>query len=147
LFSSDEPKAIETAVITAEALNLSNVIVEGLHEHERRNVGWTDKEQFDFQVSEFLARQDELIFGEETAVQALSRFKNAVRDLLLHRPEDTVAAVSHGTVMTLFVCSWNEVDPYQFWQSLEMPSVVVMSRHTFELEAVLSVDSGHISGK
>lgn len=147
LFSSDEPKAIETATIAAKALNLTNVIVAGLHEHERPNVGWTDKEQFDFQVSEFFVRQDELVFGEETADQARSRIKNAVRNLLMHRSEDTVAAVSHGTVITLFVSSWNKVDPYQFWQSLEMPSVVVMSRHTFELEAVLSVDSGHISGK
>ncbi len=145
LFSSDEPKAIETAVIAAEALNLTNVIVAGLHEHERLNAGWTNEEQFDFQVSEFFARQDELVFGEETAVQACSRFKNAVRRLLLHHPEDTVAAVSHGTVMSLFVSSWNEVDPYQFWQSLEMPSVVVMSRQTFELEAVLSIDSGQMS--
>jgi broad specificity phosphatase PhoE len=145
LFSSDEPKAIETAVIAAEALNLTNVIVAGLHEHERLNAGWTNEEQFDFQVSEFFARQDELLFGEETAVQARSRFKNAVRRLLLHHPEDTVAAVSHGTVMSLFVSSWNEVDPYQFWRSLEMPSVVVMSRQTFELEAVLSIDSEQMS--
>ncbi len=145
LFSSDEPKAIETAEIAAKSLNLPHVILKGLHEHERTNVGWISKEQFEVQVSEFFVRQDELIFGEETAVRACSRFNNTVRKLLLHQPEDTVAAVSHGTVMTLFVSNWNEVDPYQFWQSLEMPSVVVMSRQTFELEAVLSIDSGQVS--
>ncbi|MGB3716022.1 MAG: histidine phosphatase family protein [Candidatus Promineifilaceae bacterium] len=145
LFSSDEPKAIETATIAAEVLNVTNVIVEDLHEHERINVGWTNEEQFEFQVSEFFARQDELVFGEETAVQARSRFNNAVRNLLLYHPEDTVAVVSHGSVMTLFVSSWNEVDPFQFWHSLEMPSVVTMSRQTFMLEAVLSVDTSQKS--
>lgn len=145
LFSSDEPKAIETSVIVAEALNIPRVTCRGLHEHERIGVGWTSKEQFEIQVSEFFAEPDQLVFGEETASQVLSRFITAVDNLLLDHPDDTVAVVSHGTVMTLFVSYWNEVDPYQFWRSLEMPLIVILSRQTFELEAILFVDSNEKS--
>jgi broad specificity phosphatase PhoE len=119
---------------------LQHEIVDDLHEHERNTAGWASTEVFEGQVSEFFARQDDLVFGEETAVQASQRFNGAVRRLLQDHPDETTAVVSHGTVMTLFVCSWNDVDPFHFWHSLAMPSVIVLSRESFELEAVLYVD-------
>jgi broad specificity phosphatase PhoE len=141
LISSSEPKAIETAAIAAAMLGLDPKIAEGLHEHERTTVGWTTRDEFEERVSDFFIRQDQLVFGEETANEAYLRFDQVIQRILEEHTNETAAVVSHGTVISLFVCSRNDVDPHQFWQSLEMPSVVVMTLETFELETVLYLDN------
>jgi len=138
LFSSREPKAVETASILASSLEVPRDQVDGLQEHERSNVGWTSAERFRSQLAEFFTRPNERVFGDETAAQARDRFSKSIKKILGEQAGDSVAIVSHGTVMTLFVCAWNDLDPYQFWLGLEMPSLVVLTLPTFEIEAVLS---------
>ncbi len=144
LFSSSEPKAIETASILASSLEVPQELADGLQEHERSNVSWTSAERFRSQLAEFFARPNERVFGDETASQARDRFSSSVRTILEDQADGSVAIISHGTVITLFVCAWNDLDPYQFWLELEMPSLVILTLPTFEIEAVLSVDSDHI---
>ena len=140
VYSSIEPKAVETAAILAGSLNIPSESHNGLHEHERSHVLWSTRERFASQVAELFARPNELVFGDETADQAVSRFSDAVAKLRENHADDTIAIVCHGTVMTLFVSYWNDIDPFQFWGSLDMPSMVVLSPGSFKLEDVISVD-------
>ena len=78
VFVSDEPKAVETAEIAAGNLNVPVEIVEGLHEHERVNVGFLEKERFERSIERFISRPADLVFGEETADGAHDRFSKAV---------------------------------------------------------------------
>jgi broad specificity phosphatase PhoE len=141
LFSSEEPKAIETSTILARSGHLTSIAVAGLHEHLRNSGDWSTREKFEGNILAFFANPDEVIFGEETASQARSRFAFAIDKLIEDNVDDTVAVVAHGTVITLFVCTYNQADPYHFWQSLTMPSMVVLSRPDFQLAEVVSLNN------
>ena len=60
--SSAEPKAIETAGIGAGVLNVPVEVVEGLHEHERENVGFLEKARFEQSIRRFFEQPAELDF-------------------------------------------------------------------------------------
>jgi broad specificity phosphatase PhoE len=69
-----------------------------------------------------------LVFGNETADQARTRFTQAIHTLLAQHPSDTLAIVTHGTVLTLFLAHHNpHLDPISFWHSLQLPDLVVVT--------------------
>jgi broad specificity phosphatase PhoE len=127
IVTSRERKAIETSALVAARLALPTLIAPGLHEHEREQVGWLSNPAFEQAVSAFFAQPNELVFGEETASQAGARFDAAVRDVLASHPAQTVAIVSHGTVITLFLAQHAGVAALPFWTRLDMPALVVLS--------------------
>lgn len=127
IVTSTEPKAVETAVEVAHHLGLSYTTAEGLHEHERPTVGYMSTETWEQSVATFFARPDVLSLGAETAYQALERFETAIGKVVAAAPGKTVAVVTHGTVMTLFVAHHTGVDPMSFWRKLGLPSFVVFS--------------------
>ncbi len=127
VFTSREPKAVETARRVAEALDLPWAAVPDLHEHDRRGAPFLqDHAAFERQVVRLFARPDRLVFGRETADQAHRRFADAVLGLLGGHPNKTLAVVSHGTVISLFVSRSVGLEPVPFWQSLGMPAYVVL---------------------
>lgn len=130
--SSTEPKAIETAQITAALLSKSHYSAEGLHEHERPQAAWLGQAAFEETIARFFALPDQLVFGAETADQAYLRFSQAVHDTLT-RYSGTVALVTHGTVLTLFAARAAGIAPFPFWKTLQMPSFVVLSIPDFQL--------------
>ena len=126
--TSEEPKAIETGQILADTLAVPAMSASGLQEHDRHGTPYFEsREAFETAVATFFARPDELVFGQETAVQARMRFEAAVQQELSSHPQETLAIVSHGTVMTLFICHHNpHLNPMQFWQSLTLPCAFVL---------------------
>lgn len=136
IFSSVEPKAVETAQIVGDALNKPVEVVEGLHEHDRRNVKFLDKKKFEASIAQFFDRPDVLTFGNETAAQAYHRFSRAVTAITARYSDSNVALITHGTVLTLFVSRLTAVAPFPFWKDLELPSWVVLSHPNLELVKV-----------
>ena len=128
IVSSNERKAIETASISARRLNIPVEVVEGLHEHERRNVGFLEKECFEQLISHFYAQPAELVFGAETADTAYKRFSKSVKGLSERFPQDNLAIITHGTVLSLYVSRITQQDPFAMWKQLGLPSYVVLSR-------------------
>lgn len=139
IYSSKEPKAIETAEILANLMDLPRAARYGLHEHLRNQVEWTNADDFRAKVQDLFQRQDKVIFGEESALETVTRFSESVNAIVLKHPDQSVAIVSHGTVISLFVSSQNEIDAYSFWRSLEMPSLVILGRPKLKLESVISL--------
>ena len=134
IFSSSEPKAIETAEMIAAGLSLPIEIQTGLHEHDRSNVPFAkSKRDFEDQVKEFFNDPATLVMGRETAQQAFLRFKQAVDQIIADNADRNIAIVSHGTVITLFVTYYNRMEPFHFWQSLALPSVTVLQLPDFRL--------------
>lgn len=131
IVSSREAKAVETGRLVAERLGKPFETADGLHEHERSNVSFAGRERFEAAVAEFFARPDELVFGDETAQQALGRFSQAIYAVIAR--QQTIAVVTHGTVMTLFVAHVAGVEPFSFWCGLGLPAFVVLSWPGFEL--------------
>lgn len=160
LACSHEPKAIQTAAILGERLLLPVQPFDGLHEHLRQAMPWQGQTAFETRVRQFFAQPDNLVFGLETAVQAASRFTAAIHRLLKHYPSQTVAAVSHGTVMALFA-AWAarnsstkpevpfprrtaqspvpvfDFDPFLLWMRLEIPAYLIFSLPDLQLEQVV----------
>lgn len=133
IISSDELKARQTAQPLADRLGLAVEVAPGLHEHERRTVGYLDDEAFQTTMARFFAEPDILVFGEETANQALKRFAQAVDDTLARHPEGDVIIVAHGTVMSLFVAAHSIIKPMEFWWNLHLPAWVIFAVPDFTL--------------
>jgi broad specificity phosphatase PhoE len=138
IVSSLEPKAQETAQIVAAQLGLPFGTQEGLHEHARHSVPYLSKEQFEAQVARFFSHPQELVMGEETSEGAARRFSAAVHTVLEQYPDETLAIVAHGTVISLFIAQACALDPFPLWQSLGLPSFVVLSLPDLQLVARVS---------
>jgi broad specificity phosphatase PhoE len=126
IVSSVEPKARETASILAERLGLVVHSVEGLHEHDRSSTPYHSRKDFQQLVQDFFRNPDRLVFGRETAAQALVRFQEAVESVRKSYQDKIVVIVSHGTVISLFVSWLTSCDGYVLWQELGLPSFAVL---------------------
>ncbi|MDQ3097465.1 MAG: phosphoglycerate mutase family protein [Chloroflexota bacterium] len=123
--SSVEPKAVETAEIVAQRLRVPAITVPGLHEHERESAPFLGAEAFAAAIAWLFEEPDRVVFGEESADSAADRFAAAIDGL--SRDHDEIL-VAHGTVIALYVSRLTGIDPYPLWQSLGLPSYVVLSR-------------------
>jgi broad specificity phosphatase PhoE len=127
IVASVEPKAVETGQLLAAHLEAPMDTAEGLHEHDRSNVGFLSTEAFQAAVATFFVQPEDLVLGRETAAQARRRFMKAIHGLLEHYPGGNVLIVAHGTVISLFVAACAGVEPFPFWQRLGLPSYVALS--------------------
>lgn len=136
--ASVEPKALETAQIVAGQLNQPLQSAEGLHEHERSSVGYLDRSAFEESVAAFFQKPNQLVFGDETADQCHARFVQAIAHLLTAYPDQNLAIVTHGTVLTLFVSRAVGIAPFPFWKALSLPMLVVLSLPDLHLSETVS---------
>ena len=127
IITSEEPKAVETGQIVAAELGLPWHTASGLHEHARHNVPYfATREEFETAVARFFAHPNQLVFGNETATQALMRMETAVTAQHAAYPHDTLILVTHGTVLTLYFCHHTpHLDPFTFWRNLTLPWWVI----------------------
>lgn len=138
VITSEEPKAMETGQIIAAGLHIPCTTAPDLHEHVRNSVPFGGREWFEAQVQDFFAKPDQLVFGGETANQAYSRFKSAVDSLLREYPSESLAVVTHGTVLTLYVSRIVGGAPYGFWKQLTLPAFVVFTLPEMQLVSVVN---------
>lgn len=137
--SSHEPKAQQTAQFVAEYLGLSTTTFPDLHEHLRNDVPILDQHKFEESVQRLFNHPNELVFGEERAVDASHRFDRAVSQLLTQYPEKNIAIFAHGTIISLYVARHHPIDQYSLWKRLGLPSFIVLS--TPEAEIVKICDT------
>src|SRR5688500_9579033 len=147
VMSSIEPKAVETAEIVAQRLGVPAATAPGLHEQLRDTAPFLGDDDFAAAVAWLFDEPHKVIFGEESADAAADRFGAAVEALLVDgRAADTTVGrdqivVAHGTVIALYVSRVAGIDPFPLWQSLGLPSYVVMSQGApRQVEIVTSVE-------
>ncbi len=136
--TSTEPKAIETGEIVARLLGIPIDQADGLEEYDRSNVPVMRTSEFISAVAQFFKERDRLVLGRETAAATLARFHHAIDDVIDAHPDETVAVVTHGTVLALYAAALLDEDPYRLWRQLGHPSFVVLDRD--ELTLVERVD-------
>ncbi|PKO14044.1 MAG: hypothetical protein CVU39_15800 [Chloroflexi bacterium HGW-Chloroflexi-10] len=125
IYSSDEPKAVQTANELGKHLNLSVSQAKDLHEHRRLTSDYFEHHaDFESTIQAFFDQPDIRVFGAETAAQALSRFHAAVSSIVSANPQQDIAIVSHGTVITLLVAKYNSINAFKFWRGLNLPDLV-----------------------
>lgn len=135
IIASDELKARQTAQPLADRLGLPVSVAPGLHEHERRSADYLDDATFQATMARLFAEPDTLVFGEETANQALARFSQAVGDALAPHAQTSgdFAIFTHGTVLALFVAAHSDHNAMTFWYHLNLPAWVVFTLPNFTL--------------
>lgn len=133
IYCSDETKAVETAGLAASPLNLPVEIVQGVHEHDRTGTPFLAQSVFTATLKRFFAEPKELVFGTETAQESCERFTRSIRALVARESGADTAVVTHGTVLSLFAGAHSSWDPYQFWQNLNQPAVIVFHVPSFTL--------------
>ena len=126
IWSSNEPKAVQTAEIVAELFGVRIRILDGLEEHHRENVPLMPKEQFSAKMEVFFSKPDQLVLGTEKAVQARGRMVTAIDEVIKAGHSDSIV-VTHGTVMTLYMAAVAGVRSFCFWRQLGLPSYVALS--------------------
>lgn len=144
LISSTMPKALQTARSVAEGLD--NIPVNEsplLAEHSRRsNAPYGSAAAFDARIRRLFEAPDELVFGDETAIQARQRFQNGILSLLeTADPEENIVVLTHGTVAVLFAAQYNSIDSYDLWRKLKMPSIIEMEASDFRICQIIE-DAG-----
>ena len=134
--TSDEAKAVETGQIMAAQLGLPCTVGADLHEHNRAGLPFfEDQDAWKTAVSHFFAQPDQPVLGEETAVQARQRLEQAIARLQQQYPDDRLAMVSHGRILTAFISYYNTaVDPSSFWQRLTLPGAFILDAASYQLQ-------------
>lgn len=137
VLSSSERKAIETAQLVGSLLERPYEQVIGLGEHDRSGEPYHDRETFLQLVEALLTCPEEEVFGQETGAEALARFETAVATIVETYAIGNIAAVTHGTVLSLFVAARSGEDAYPFWEKLAQPGYVVFALPNMRLLEVV----------
>ena len=138
IVSSEEPKASETGELLARALGVPFHAAPNLHEHDRSNVPHLRSGEFISMVEVLFRRPDQLVLGRETASGALKRFRNALDDVIEAHGSagQTVAVVSHGTVIALLLAQAGGGNGFELWRRMKLPSYAVLGMPGWQVEKV-----------
>ena len=139
VISSPEPKALQTARPVANRYHIPLTTLDGLREHDRRNVQYVgDDADFKATIRRLFEQPDQLIYGNETADQAHQRVASAIHQAVDQQPDRNLALVSHATVLTLFISRVAALDPFTFWSQLGMPAYIVFDLPSWSIHEIVS---------
>ncbi|MEZ4502747.1 MAG: histidine phosphatase family protein [Dehalococcoidia bacterium] len=132
--SSAEPKARQTAELVAARLGLEASVEPELGEHRRKSEPWlASTSEFEARIRALLQRPGQLVYGEETGDAAADRLQAALDGLVTRHAGQTVVAVTHGTVMSLYLARVAGLDAVRTWEGLGMPAYAVLRLPGLEL--------------
>jgi broad specificity phosphatase PhoE len=124
--ASEEPKAAETGRIVANALKVPFSTAPDLHEHDRSNVPHMQTREFISYMALLFKKPGERVLGRESAAEARKRFEAALEEVAAVNPGQTLAVITHGTVIALHVAALNGEDAFGLWRRMGLPSFVVL---------------------
>ncbi len=70
--------------------------------------------------------------------KTLTRFSAAVDIELAQTEAPNLVAITHSTVISLFVAAHNDIDGFELWKQLACPSFVVLDVPSFSLREMVS---------
>lgn len=128
IFSSPEPKALQTAAPAARRWGIPLKVVDCLYELRRPRL----VQDYPKMVERFFANPQENIAGMEPAAQAAERITRCLKELATTHPEQTLAVVSHGMVLTLFLAQLeNRWPTVTEWQAVPFTGLIVVDTNTW----------------
>ena len=126
VYSSLEPKALETAARLSMETGTDVRPRADLHENDRTSLGFGASGEFEHTIARFFDEPDTLVMGQETAHAALARFDAAIRSIVTESGDAPVAVVAHGTVITLFLAERSDIRPFTIWRQLGLACWVLV---------------------
>ena len=119
--SSPEVKALETAKILSAGLKIPLEVDPGLSEHKRQHPSFGTEAEFQARIAEVFAHPQRPAPGGESAEQACERL---TQTLVRHKARPLLA-VTHGTVLSLYVAKLLDLDAHDLWRNLHTPDAFV----------------------
>jgi broad specificity phosphatase PhoE len=101
---SAETKAMETATIIADGLDLNYDVRPASHENDRSATGYLKGVEFENAANEFFAHPETSFRGWETAVDAQARIVADASAVLKSWQNGDILMIGHGGVGTLLYC-------------------------------------------
>jgi broad specificity phosphatase PhoE len=138
VFTSDQPKALETATVIALRRGLSVQTDPRLAEVDQGGQ-WIEG-GYRAVAARFLKGSGEP--GWEPRERVVERFARAVDDALAASPSGDVLVVNHGLALSLFLASVTGIDLVSFWRALTFPDAW---RFDLETHAVERLFAGGVS--
>jgi broad specificity phosphatase PhoE len=138
MVASPEPKALMTGRFLAAELNLEVSAAAGLEELDRPALPLVSREDHERLNAPIFSQPDTPVLGVESARDALNRFAGAIGVELTRTRGCNLVAVTHGTVIALFVAMHNHIGGFELWKRLTCPSFVVLEMPSFSLLEVVS---------
>ncbi|NHJ05640.1 MAG: histidine phosphatase family protein [Candidatus Heimdallarchaeota archaeon] len=102
IYSSSEPKAIQTAKPFAEKYNLKIIQCFEFRELNRDRGDFQSEDLYKANVELVLKNRDRIYNNWETANNALSRFKEKFQEIDNENQNKKILIVSHGLILNLF---------------------------------------------
>lgn len=132
IFTSDEPKAKDTALIVASNLKMQINVVPGLGEINIAPREILSNDEHRNQNLSAFKSPKERVLGAESAEEALERFTTAMDKILAAtNPSDNLLIVAHGMVISLYLGQGNFADSAEVWPKLDCLSCVEIDRLDF----------------
>jgi broad specificity phosphatase PhoE len=107
IIASAERKAIETAEIIGNELNVTLEVRDAMHENDRSATGFLPPSEFEMMANQFFAEPHVSIHGWERAIDAQLRIVREVEHVLARDQPGDVLFVGHGAVGTLLFCHYS----------------------------------------
>ncbi len=128
IFSSPETKASSTVKPAARRWGIPLRVEDCLHElHRPRLIA-----NYPEAIARLFANPEQSIAGMETASQAAGRITRCIKDLVATHPGRTLAMVSHGLVLTLFLAQldgrWPTINE---WRAVPFPGLIIVDTNTW----------------
>jgi 2,3-bisphosphoglycerate-dependent phosphoglycerate mutase len=134
VYSSPQTKAIEPARVIGDKHNISVATLPGLAEVWRGTDPYLGTEEFNAALSAYFSESELAIAGWERPTDATQRFKEAVQEIVTEHPADSVALLSHGTILTLYTAMLDSEAPNVVrWRSIQPASVAAVDVQTMRL--------------
>lgn len=125
VITSGEPKTIQTGECVASSLDIPLTRDPDLGEQRRGNSAFIDDPaHFRQTIRQLFERPNEVVYGTESANQALSRFGTAAAG---HMSDTSTLIVTHGTVLSLYIASVTGQSGYEIWSKIGMPCLITLS--------------------
>jgi broad specificity phosphatase PhoE len=134
--TSVEPKALQTAQIVAERHDLPVEPSFDLRELRRPGDFVSD---YEAAVREVLTNPTASVNGWEPAGEAQTRIMTAIERLLMLHESETLAVVSHGLALTLYLAFLTDTQPtLDLWRSISFASAIQVDPEACQILARLS---------
>jgi broad specificity phosphatase PhoE len=133
LVSSSEAKALRTAEIVARSLGIQARRVAELDEIDRPAMPIMTRDMHREVNAGIFSHPDRAVIGTESAQAAVRRFSAGIGAQLEHSAAENLVAVTHGTVISLFVAAHNPIDAFTLWTRLECASIVTLEVPSFRM--------------
>ena len=128
--SSPEPKALQTAEPAAHCWRIPLEIVGCLHELRRPRL----VPDYQKVVASLFAHPKRSIADMEPAAQAAERITQCIKGLAEAHPERTLAVISHGLVLTLFLARLEDRWPtVTDWRTVPFTGLAIADTITWHL--------------